>query len=571
MEQIKKINLDRKYFKNTLKPAIISAIIINVLILILISALLFYIYFSLYSKLNNNFKLRIIYNFNRDIYLINETVTNSILKKEKIDELIKFYLQDPYIFSIWISDSEGTLLFHSKGIIQNQTPNLKDTKEYNFVFQHNWMFNPDGSVVPLYKMKKEYNYTEMFCPVYSSMKKIQYISSLKFKKHITKSLYIPGLKVYINSLYITICGLILLMILLIITPLLLVFKSIQNKKMDIDNEFIRKINETKSENNPFEFEVDKKYVEDPFLNNVITYINELSAKFYSLINSERSQKDKISRILPPALFKARDMAIKHKKSFYSEKQITTDNIYLQQYLKELAYKNTKLEPIPEYSIGIYHHKQVENTNIIFKYFTTPDSRKGLFIGRLAEENINKKVLLISLLSYIFENKKKLSNAHEYMVLLNQIISKIHVKELALHGCCLVLDLRTNYLEIASTSFSPVIYIKGKLKDPSYYKFNSLLIGKESDDKFSKKLKKEAFQFNQGDILCILDPLIHQTVNKKNKKLEIQIITDIITKNRIVSADVISEKIKDTIDDFNVDFSRVKELFILTIKRHTENE
>lgn len=182
MDEIKKINLADKYFKNGLKPLILNSILINGFVLIVFFTVLFGLFYNFYSNFEKEYKFKVILNFNREITGINNSATNQADDKTRINNLIKNYLKDKYVNSIWICDNLGRMLFHSSDSIKSQNPDLKNSGEYDFIFQHNWSFNPDGSVIPLIKDKIYRDTTEIFFPVYNQKKKIDFITGINFKK-----------------------------------------------------------------------------------------------------------------------------------------------------------------------------------------------------------------------------------------------------------------------------------------------------------------------------------------------------------------------------------------------------
>ncbi len=334
MEEIKKINLDSKYFKNEFTPAVSSAIIINTCLLIIVSAILFFIYNNFYSNFGKEYKLNVVSNFNREITIINNSITNRGNKDARINNLIKAYLKDKYLLSIWVSDNKGDLFLHSRESMKKKFPDLKRAEEYKDVFQYNWSFRPDGTVIPLIKEKKDNDYTETFCPVYNLKKKIDYIKGIRFKKYLSRSIYIPGINIYINTFYIIIISLCLLMILIIIFPLIIILKSGHDRQAARNRELITKLNESPVDREPFQYTFNGKDIQNNFTSDMIKYINSLLENFHSNVDSEKNKQNKIKTVLPPAIFETELRKEKIKVT------VKPDDINLQQFLWGIAFKGT---------------------------------------------------------------------------------------------------------------------------------------------------------------------------------------------------------------------------------------
>ena len=566
MEEIKKIDLPDKYFNTGLKRSIMNIVTTNGAGLIIFFSILFIIFFSFYSNFEKEYKLKVASNFSREIKMINNSSTNRATNKLKINTLIKNYLKDKYINFIWISDRHGLLILHSSEKMKEESPDLKSYKEYKFIFQHNWTFNPDGTVIPIIKSKVYYNDTKIFFPVYNLGKKIDFIVEMNFKKYLTRIVYIPVLKIYTNIFYIVLFGLSLVITAFVVLLIAILSNKNHEEQIIRNTELTAKLRESGIENLPFQFTYNEKKIKNNYFAGLISYINNLLTEFHNKLRSRVGKQDQFKKIIPPAIF---DSNVKQKKL---KVLVKPDDIDLQQFLWGFYFKNKDIKSVPGYSTGIYHYHKEKDSDVIFNYYNISSSSKGFFAGKITDTDVNNKILHLSLLNYMFHySEKSISNAKAYLANLNASLYDIGHTELGLDAGYITLNTDTNYIEIASTSFSPLIYYQAKTEETTYYKFNSVPLGAKPNDKFLGQLNKESFQLFPGDIILLPDPMIEKLSDSSKQKFEIHEIAKIINQYKSTSADIIAEKLKDAFNQFAIDFSKINDLFILVIKRNNKNE
>ncbi len=559
--EINKIELKNKYFKIDFKHNILGLIIINAVGLLVFFSILFYIFIRFYSAFENEYKLTYTADLNREITHINNSMTNIIAKKSRMNKAIKYYLKNKYISSIWISDSHGFLILHSSEKIKTQQPDLKKT-EYRSVFWHNWSFQPDGSVIPLIKDELIYDFSEIFYPIYNiNNNKIDFITGIKFHKHLSKIIFIPKLNIYVNIFYVIIVCFGLLLTAFIVFIIAVISSMKYDKHYRKSEELLKKLYEIGVDNLPFQFDFKKDKFNKNFIANFINYINHLSGQLSQALDAEKTRQDKIKQVLPPAIF---DDEEKDQVKIV----VKPDKIDLKQFLWEFYHKDSKIKTITDYSTGLYHYYKEKNSNIVFKYFDISDNKKGFFIGKVVDTDINAQIFLLSMLNFLLIHyKEDISYADKYLTNINNLINQIGRSQLTIHACYMVLNLQTDYIEISSTNFSPVIHYKFETGESSFYEFNSMPCGKKYSDEFLKELNKESFKLFPGDVILLPDDNIEKLINLDRKKLEIYKITDVLNKYKSATAELLVDKIKNEFHKFSVDFSKLNDLFILIIKKN----
>ena len=390
---------------------------------------------------------------------------------------------------------------------------------------------------------------------------------INYKKHLSKMIHIPKTKIRINIFYMALFGIILIIITIVIL-LTIILSGITQKKQEAKaGELLAEVRKTGVEEMPFQFSFNEELAagKNDHFAGLIQYINRLLGDFYSILTSKKAEQDKIKKIISPAIY---DSNIKQKRL---KVLIKPDEMDLKQFLCGFYSKNSEIKSIPGYSTGIFHFHKEKDSDVIFNYLDGP-AAKGFFMGKMAGADDNKKILFLGLLNYmLYYSDKNISSTKGYITNLNSAIYSIGRSDLSMHAGYMILNTDSNYVEIASTGFSPLIHYNAKTDETTYYKFNSILAGEKPNDKFLKELKKESFQLSPGDIILLPDPGIEELTNTVNEKFEIYRIADIINEFKTASADVIADKIKGAISRFSIDLSGSEDLFILLIKRDKNNE
>lgn len=333
-----------------------------------------------------------------------------------------------------------------------------------------------------------------------------------------------------------------------------------------DRELLLKLQEFQIDQLPFRFSFNEERFKNTFIAGIVKYINNLLEKFHNVLESRKTKEDKIKSIIPPAIF---DSSVQRKRPRSDEK---ADIINLYQFHDKLFSKNREIKLIDGYSTGTYHYNKEEDTDLVFYYLDISPANKGFFIGKISEKDVNKKIMIFSLLNFMFRfNKKNITSAERYLADINSCLYNAGPKELSMHAAYIILNPETNYIEIASTRFSPLIHYRADIIETAYYEFSSAALGLKHPDTFSGILKKESFQLFPGDIILLPDPDIENLTSVNKEKFEVHRITDTVNKYRSTTADIIAEKIKGTFNQFTVDFSKLNDLFILVIRRNLKNE
>ena len=130
----------------------------------------------------------------------------------------------------------------------------------------------------------------------------------------------------------------------------------------------------------------------------------------------------------------------------------------------------------------------------------------------------------------------------------------------------LLDTDLNYIEISSCNISPLIFYKFSEDNFYFYNFDSFKIGEVENEKFIEKLKKASFKLEKGDTIGIFNKEIENIYNINSEKYEFNKIIEIIKNEKLTTADVITEKIVESIKKFKIDFSKIGELLILIFKK-----
>ncbi|HEC92202.1 MAG TPA: hypothetical protein ENI51_04285, partial [Candidatus Atribacteria bacterium] len=180
----------------------------------------------------------------------------------------------------------------------------------------------------------------------------------------------------------------------------------------------------------------------------------------------------------------------------------------------------------------------------------------------------KKSFLLSFINYFLNNRlENIDSASTYLANMNNLLNRVGHSELKFDALYTVLDNNTNYIEVSSTRITPLIFYKAEDREATYYEFAGLQIGERWGDEFVQSLKKESFRLSNNDTLVILNKTIENLVNFDGDKYELHNIVKTVHKEFPASAEVMIEKIKDSLKDFSVDFSKIDDLIILIIKRN----
>lgn len=566
MEEIK---LEKKWFRIGFKPNLRNNTIITIFIISIFILFSFFLFFHFYENFNNFYHNAIIQNFQQNISEINNYELNDNEKIKRFQNTINNYLKNKFVICIWMWDNQENIVLYSfPEVSATKSPiNNNDYKEkYKFVFSHLWKFAPDGTAYPLIKNKQQNDYIEIFYPIYNNQNKIDYITGMQFNKYLTKMIYIPKLKIFINIIYIGIISFGVLLICLA-ALLIIIFSIIDTKKINRwEKELLTKLYELNSENIPNQFNLETYNFKNNFILEFIKYLNYLFEHFKLKLNKIDKTNNDLKQIFSPMLFQQKD----DKTPLRINYQL--DDLDLKKILWSTYFKDSSIKDFPGYTASLYHYYKENDSDTIFRYFDISANKKGFVLARIIEANSAKKVLLLSVLNFIFQSyKENILQTDGFISTINLLINRIGKSELSMHFAYTILDTETNYIEVTSTGFSPIILFNADNTEFSFYPFKSIPVGKRDNNEFLKELKKETFKLDYNDIFIISDNNFEQLYNYSNDKFEIYKITEIIKANQEAPANVIVDKIKEQLTHFSVDFSKIMDLTLLVIKKTKKDE
>ena len=529
--EIKKNNFN---FKNlVIIPALISS-----LTLFLILAFLIFIVSKSTEKFMKDYRKIAIKNTAKIIsYLTNEIEIKNILREKS---------KEKWINSIGIADKNGIIFFHSNNDLIGKSIS-------NDIKYHLWKFSPDGSPIPFEKFLKNEIAIISYTPIYdSSTKSLKYFLIIKFERFIFKPFLIFKKLPYQTF----IIEIILISVFLILISFFATISFLSKKFKKEEKGLIETLSEFKNidiNNLPKKIEYNEK-IQNTILKAFADSFNALLENIYRKLKYEEEKTKKIISATIPLIIKKPDDKI---KVIVKEENINQNS---------LLYFEDKIKPINNYSINLYHLKK-ENPSLFFREIEISNKRKTYFIFEIQEKELNKKLFIISFLNYFIEKySPNVSSTISFLENLNNFVKQFNLPEIKFNILFALLDTDLNYIEISSCNISPLIFYKFSEDNFYFYNFDSFKIGEVENEKFIEKLKKASFKLEKGDTIGIFNKEIENIYNINSEKYEFNKIIEIIKNEKLTTADVITEKIVESIKKFKIDFSKIGELLILIFKK-----
>ncbi len=553
LDSTEPISIPDKYFVFKSKNFVLIPVLSVLICLLLIFGIIVFLNYSANEKFMQNYRYAIIY----DIANRLKNVDDTALLKNIIDESLK----NRWVKTIFICDRAGNLIIHSIEEITQKLAGKRIGNKYEFIFNHLWQFKPDGTPIPLEKVFIPELSVVSALPVYDAeTKTIKYVVTVKFHRFMFDSFLLRYKKLPWYFFFIEIGAAVIIIILLVSFIIFILlknnFKKI-NRKLRYILLNLYKIN---PENLPLKVEFNAEKFKDNIVADYIKFINDLLDKFYNKLQNEIKRGEGLRRVVPPLIL--REPVEKEIKVLLKSEQINIPD-----ELWNVYFKNEDIKEIEGYSTGLYHFKK-KNPDIVFKFINISSNKKGFFIAEIKEGNTQKKSFLLSFINYFLNNRlENIDSASTYLANMNNLLNRVGHSELKFDALYTVLDNNTNYIEVSSTRITPLIFYKAEDREATYYEFAGLQIGERWGDEFVQSLKKESFRLSNNDTLVILNKTIENLVNFDGDKYELHNIVKTIHKEFPASAEVMIEKIKDSMKDFSVDFSKIDDLIILIIKRN----
>lgn len=549
------INLENKYFKIDFKHNLkihvwISSFILLAFIIILL------LFFSHYlSQFDHQYQQAITDTLSQQLTRINQL--NIENKNTEINKIIEAYAKNKYVLSLQLIDPTSQMLLGTTEKLDAQ---------YNFIYNYLWKFTPEGDIIPYRDNQKKNDYLNIFFPIYNSQKTMDYIVNIKLKKYFNKPVYLPYIKIYINLIYILLFSLILFLILLADILIIILSKQFNKNNATSKKELLLKLYEYNLNTFPFKFNFEEGKFKNNFMADMIKYINNLIDLCHQKINLKQEENDKLKLILPPMMIK--NLGNREKLNLI----VKPEEVDYPKFLKELYFQNTDRKEISGYSTGLFYSGDDPDSDMLFKYINIDHDKKGFFTAKILESNAKKKILLLSLLNYIIDiQKENISKPEGFLSTINSLLNRLGKSELQIHALYAVLHTESNFIEIASTKFSPAIYYHAETQEFALYEFNSIPLGLKASDEFLNTLRKESFKLSPKDMVLLCDNSIENLYNANQQKLEVYALLESIKHYQSESAEVIVDKIKDKLYQFSMDFSSLKNLFILILKKSISHD
>ncbi len=548
------IDLNNDIKKFTLKTFSNKLIIINLFFIFLVLGLWVFYQNIVYTKFANQYYLKTVKHLSLQLSLTAET------NKAGVESVIRKNLQDKWIKNIWVTDSDGILISHSSKRILNKYLKLKFTL-YGDINKKLWKFDSNGDVIPSLTKNLKYNSIDTVFPVYEN-NQIKFFCGIRFSRFVITPFLLPQIDIPIYFYLIEVVFISLFIFLLFIIVNIIVFSKITNREEKLLRDSIATLYKIPIDDIEYKIEIDEKYKKN-ILAEYLKFINYILEYYHTRIKNLIEKDIKLRKITPPLLFTDDADSTRIEPVKIVVKPTEQD---INKYLSELYYNEKNLQPIKNFSYDIYHFFNDYKNDIILKFINILGNRKAFFLLDISDEK-NKRFLL-EFLNYYLQNKKKgISNSDGYLTELNNFLNRFGDSELWFHSMYLILDTETNYIEMCSTKFSPVILFKAEEKEAYYYEFEGVPVGKRTSENFQKNLKKEVFRLSAGDIILIMNKEFENLKNYDGIKFEMYKIIDVLKDNPDTSAEVLREKIVNKMIDFGIDFSKTNELFLLILKRN----
>lgn len=471
---------------------------------------------------------------------------------QRIGTFISDHSKTPYVLSLWVTDSQGRLLASPALARQETLPPLPG---------HLWQFTPDGSVIPHIDEKKENDYLEAFFAVYGQENRIEYVTGLRMRKSFAPSLFLPLIKrmMDLKTVILACLGIFLIFLAnLLITILAL---PVNKKNARLQKELLARLALCNPATLPFRFQFDQEALKGNFIADLLSYMNGLFAAFYAQKQEEEARQEQLRQIVPPSVAsgpESREPVRVFVKPDYTD---------LARYVWELYFKDQTPGEINGYSSGIYHMYKDSASDILFRFTDLEAKKKSFFTARILEPDTDKKIVLLSCISYFLSHcRENVQRSDAVLAQINALVNRLGIGEMQLHAAYAVLDLETDYFEVSSTRFTPLILYKAATGEISYHAFRSAPLGARMSDEFLKELKKEAFRLDSGDILILPDEILENLYNPDGDKFEIYALARIVKENAAEDAGVIRDKIREKLMQFSVDFAKIRDLLFLVVKK-----
>ncbi len=485
----------------------------------------------------------------------------SISNINLISKFVEKKLSEKWVKGVWICDNKWNLLYSSDDYINSKYQGAKFSP-YKSIYTYLWKFDNKGDVVPILRNNLKFNMGEVIFPVYNN-NEIKFFCGIKFYKYIFSPFFIfqKDIPVYFYIIEI-------LLILFIIIFVFTLFINVVLKKIALKDEkklrsLISGLYKLPLDNKDIYIKYEEKYKHNIIVE-FIKFVNYL-LNFYSKKIEYISKKDlALRKIIPPLIFSTD----KSKDKSEVKLIVKADEKDINKLLIKEYYNENDLTSIKGYSWSIYHYGKEEKRNIIVKFLDIFGNRKAFFVASL--KNNNDKRFMLEFLNYYLKNKSSnLTNSYSYLSELNTFLHRFGEGRLWFHIFYALLDTDTNYFEVSSTKFSPLILYKADEKSSYYYEFDGIPVGAKKSDEFQEKLKKEVFRLSVDDIIIIFNKEFEKLKNFDGMKFEMYEIVKVLKDNPDTSAEILKDKIIDTLNKFSVDYSTVDELFFLILKRNSD--
>ncbi len=549
------IRLDDKLFKFNFKQVVRNPVIIILIGLVISFSAILVLNYLANERVMKNYRHTLLFNVARRL--------NDVKDEESIEKIVKETVNDKWVKTVFVCNKDGNLISHSIESVENQFKNKKLGNKYDFIFNHLWMFNVEGKPIPYEKtFTKEFSVVSSF-PVYDKDTKIiKYVLTISFDRFIYKPTLLKYKKLPYYLSFIEI-GVILFLLMIIISLIIFFilkghFKGISKKLRYI----LLNLHKVDVHNLPQKIEYNEDKFGKEIIGEYIKFANELLDKAFNRIKEERERGEKLRSVIPPLIMRS-------SLQDGSKVVLREASLNLCDELWKKYFADNSIADIEDYSIGMYHFNKNE-PNLVFKSIDIDAHRKGFFVGEIKEEDSSKKAFLLTFINYFLNNRlENIDSTSGYLLNMNNILNRTAKSEMKLNAMYAVLNNETNYFEVSSTNIEPLILYMAEDREATYYQFKGLKVGEKWGDDFLKSLKKEGFKLNSDDTIVIMNKSINHLKNFDNDEYEMQNIVQIIHSQFPLSADVLVDKIKNSLKDFSVDFSKNDDLIVLAIKKNQD--
>lgn len=542
-----------KYFRYNTKTLLLVPIIIILVAIIITFGIIIFINYNANENFMQNYRNTVLYNVADRLKEADTT--------EEISKIIKHTFKNRWVRTLFVCDKTGLLLVHSVDNVTKRLSGKKPGSRYEFIFTHLWQFNPDGTPIPFEKyLEKEISILSSL-PVYDeTTKKLKYIIVIEFDRFMFAP-YLMKYKDFPYYLFFVEIGVAMLVIIIIALLLGIFFLTKNYKKITRNLRYIlSNLYKVELKDLPQKIEFNKEGLKNNIVADYINYINELLDKLHQKIEQERERAEELRRVQLPLIL---------KKPFEEPLKVIVkkERVNVPENLWSLYFSDETIKEIQNYSAGFYHFKKAEPT-IVFKQIDINPNKKAFFIADIKEKNKYKHPLLLTFLNYFLNTRKEnIESTTIYLQNMNNLLYYAGGSELKFDALYAVLNTDTDYIEISSTNISPLILYKADSREAIYYQFEGLQLGEKWSDEFLQKLKKQSFQLSEDDTIVIINNSVESLVNTTGVKYEVNNIVKTIHKQFPAPAEVLIEKIQNSIKDFSPDFSKIDDLAVLVIKRN----